>query len=409
MLRNGRAVSWYAFLAAIAALPCVLLFTSLRTLRELDDQKQVYLRERVAEIAARLEVEAGDTESMLPLLDSEPNLKDLKIIARDSALGRQPNLQPIWNGQQFYRTEVVNSEAGPIYRAYVPFHIANDLHIAQIDLDGNAADFLSSHARHNVVISILGGVVLVVLAASVVWMARRSAVLQRRQADLEHLARVGRLAATLAHEIRNPLGTIKGFTQLANERADPETLNLLVPVLTETERLERLVGDLLMYGRPPQPRKREVFWPEIARELRQQALVLAGKRSLNIAIGAEPIRFESDPDLLRQILLNLLRNAVDAVAEEANAEIEVALQVSRGHITITTSDNGPGLSEATASRIFEPFVSTKAFGTGLGLAISEQLAKSLGATLDVRNRQPRGVEVALMLHHVSAFHVQPVN
>jgi signal transduction histidine kinase len=408
MLRNRRVKSGYALLVAVVALPCVLLFTSLRTMHELDEQKQVYLRERVAEIVARLETESSDREAMLTLLEAEPNLRDLQVIERASAAGEQADLQPIWDGQQLYRTEMIGSGDARIYRAYVPFHSPDGLRIAQIDLEGNAADFLLRPARHNVIVSVLGGLVLIALAVYAVWMARRSAVLQGRQAELEHLARIGRLAAVLAHEIRNPLGTIKGFTQLANERADAATVELLAPVLAETQRLERLVGDLLMYGRPPQPRKCLVSWPEVARELNQQALALAGERALRVTIAQDPIRFETDPDMLRQILLNVLRNAVDAVADEASATVEIALQLDLEQITITTSDNGPGLPEEVISRVFEPFVTTKAFGTGLGLAISDQLAKSIGATLELRNRQPRGVEVVLTLHDANAFREKPV-
>ena len=261
MLSRGRVISRYALYTAIAALPCILLLSSLRTLQELDQQKRVYLRERVAEIAGALETHAGEPDPALPLLESEPNLRDLLIIDRDSALGGQPILQPIWLGQQLYHTAMVESEAGRIYRAYVPFHGPQGLRIAQIDLDGNAADFLLVHARHNVFVSVLGGVVLIGLSFYAVWLARRSSALERRQAVLEHLARLGRLAATLAHEIRNPLGTIKGFTQLAVERTDSKTAELLEPVLRETRRLERLVSDLLTYGRPPEPIQARFFGP----------------------------------------------------------------------------------------------------------------------------------------------------
>lgn len=408
MFAKGRVVSQFAFLAAMAALPCVLLFSSLRTLRELNEQKEVFLRERVAEIAGRLEIATGGMDPTLPILEAEPSLRDLRIIERNGAPGDQDQaiLQPIWGGQQLFHTETINSGTGRIYRAYVPFHSPQGVRIAQIDLDGNAADFLLVHARHNVFISILGGLALILLSFYAVWMARRSAALERRQVDLEHLARVGRLAAVLAHEIRNPLGTIKGFTQLALERVDKSTRDLLDPVLCETERLERLVNDLLTYGRPPKPSKRAVFWPEVAGELEQHARTLAGERRIEFMIAREPIRFTTDPDLLRQILLNALRNAIDAVAEEPAAEVKISVLMSRGQIAIVVSDNGPGVCADTAARVFEPFFSTKVFGTGLGLAISAQLAKVLGARLELRNRIPHGVEVGLTLLDANPFREQ---
>ncbi len=408
MLFQSRAVSRYALYVAIAALPCILLFSSLRTLHELDKQKQVYLRERVAEIAGTLETHASEPDPALPLLESEPNLRDLLIIDRDSALGGQPILQPIWLGQQLYHTAMVESESGRIYRAYVPFHGPQGLRIAQIDLDGNAADFLLVHARHNVFVSVLGGVVLIGLSFYTVWLARRSSVLERRQAVLDHLARLGRLAATLAHEIRNPLGTIKGFTQLATERTDEKTAELLNPVLRETQRLENLVSDLLTFGRPPEPTKRAVFWPEIADEVEQHVRILAGGREIRVLIAKDPVSFITDPDFLRQILLNTLRNALDAVKEESSPEIGISVLVSKGSLAITISDNGPGIAPELVGKVFEPFFSTKAFGTGLGLAISEQLAQLLGGRLELRNRTPHGVDVALTLVNTKAHREQLV-
>jgi signal transduction histidine kinase len=408
MLFKGRVVSRYAVYVAIAALPCVLLFSSLRTLRELDQQKEVYLRERVAEIAGALETHVGETDPTLPLLEAEPNLRDLVIIDRNSPLGSQPILQPIWQGQQLYSTAMVESKQGSTYRAYVPFHGPQGLRIAQIDLDGNAADFLLVQAEHNVFVSVLGGVVLIALSLYAVWLARRSTVLERRQAALEHLARLGRLAATLAHEIRNPLGTIKGFTQLAAERADSKTSELLDPVLRESQRLERLVSDLLAYGRPQEPAKIAVFWPEIADEIEQHTRTLASGCPIRLVIARDPVSFTTDPDFLRQILLNVLRNALDAVKEQSSPEIGVHLLVSRGTVTITISDNGPGIAPELVGKVFEPFFSTKAFGTGLGLAISEQLAQLVGGTLELRNRTPHGVDVVLALRNAKAHHAQLV-
>ena len=389
MFAQGRVASQFVLFAAIGALPCVLLLSSLRTLRELDEQKTVYLRERVAEIAARLETQTSDTDPTLPILEAEPSLRDLRVIDRDGALGGdQAILQPIWRGEQLFHTEMIHLGVERIYRAYVPFHSPAGLRIAQIDLDGNAADFLLVHARHNVFISIVSGLVLIVLSLYAIWLARRSAALERQQVELEHLARIGRLAAVLAHEIRNPLGTIKGFTQLAMERADASTAELLDPVLGETQRLERLVSDLLTYGRPPTPSKRSVFWPEVAGELEEHARTLVGERRLQFTISQDPVRFTTDPDLLRQILLNALRNAIDAVAEEPSPEVTVSVLANRGQMAITLSDNGPGISADVAARLFEPFFSTKASGTGLGLAISAQLAKTLGAKLEVRESKP---------------------
>jgi signal transduction histidine kinase len=300
---------------------------------------------------------------------------------------------PSGTAANFYRTEAVSTSGGPIFRAYVPFHRPDGLHLARIDLDAHAADFLAVHARHNVLISIAGGIALVLLSFYAVWSARRSASLERRQIALEHLARLGRLSATLAHEIRNPLGAIKGFTQLAAERSGDSTASLLAPVLRETERLESLVNSLLAYGRPPAAVLRRVRWPEIAAWLEQSTP--AGAR---LRVEKPVLEFTTDPDLLKQILLNGVRNAVEAAASEPAPEVSVHVRtLAGGSLEIAIRDNGPGVPDDVRGKLFEPFFTTKASGAGLGLPISEQLAGALGGVLEVRNRRPGGAEMALTL------------
>ena len=409
MTKNGRAVSRWVLLTGILALPCVLLFSSLQTLHELDEQKQVYLRERVGEIAARLETLAVQSDALSPLFDSEPYLRDIQIIEKNTGASQTSELQPIWNGRQLYRTQTLDVDGQSIYRAYIPFHTPRGLRIARIDLDKRAADFLLIHARHNVIISILGGIVLVTLALYTVWTARRSAVLERRHIELEHLAQLGHIAAGLAHEIRNPLGTIKGFAQLAIEHADKPTVEMLSPVISETLRLERLVNDLLLYGRPPAPSRQEVFWPDVACELEQHARSFAGDHTIGFTFAKEPVRFITDPDLLRQILLNGLRNAVDAVAKESSPRVSVGTVAKKGVLEIVIADNGPGISTEIVPKVFEPFFSTRAFGTGLGLPICLQSAKLIAGSVELHNRKPHGLEFVLRLPEAEAALSQRVD
>ena len=254
---------------AIATLPLV---SSWRTFRELDTQRSVYLRRRVSLLAARLEnLPPTTTPNLIPemLAENEPYLLDLTILSRDAPGGA--DLESMWNGQELFRTEDQTNRARHFFRAYVPFHSSEGLRIARIDLDPEAADFLLVHARHNVVIASLSGLALVLLSLSSVSAMRRAAKLRFRQLELEHLAHIGKMAAVLAHEIRNPLGTIKGFVQLAGERVDPPTREMLKPAITEAERLERLEAALAASG----DRCRELFrlklegysFPEIQKQM----------------------------------------------------------------------------------------------------------------------------------------------
>ncbi|MBL8292579.1 MAG: hypothetical protein JNN08_12125 [Bryobacterales bacterium] len=378
---------------AIVALPLVLLLSSLRTFNELDEQRTVYLRHRVSVLAARLERVLPGTE-VEALNDEEPNLAGIEIIQRGGA-SDAANLAPIWNGGELFRTGF----EGDVFRAYVPYHSSEGLRIARLDLSASAADFLIVHAWHNVVVATLGGLALVTLSIYSVWAMRRAARLQMRHLEMEHLAQIGKMSAMLAHEIRNPLGTIKGYAQLAGERASEELRALLDPVLSETQRLELLVNDLLAYGRPPHPDLRTVNWKEIVPTVEQHAIHLVGARSVRIVIaGDNSLQIHTDPSLLTQALLNLVRNAIEAIPAGEAGEVRIeAAAASREHAVIHVTDTGTGIAVSAQSRLFEPFFTTKPFGTGLGLAITRKLVQSIGGELEIGPGPDRGTAAEIRL------------
>ena len=378
---------------AVAILPAVLLFSAVRTLHELDEQRAVYLRQRVSMLVSRLE---RTTDPEL-LANDEPYLVAVQLIARGGA-GDSPELAPLWDGREFFRTEFVAGQggAGRVFRAHVPFHSNGVLHIARIDLNVAAADFLVVHGRHNVIVASIGGTVLVLLSIYTLWAMRRAARYQVRQLELEHMAHIGKMSAVLAHEIRNPLGTIKGFVQLAGERSDEATRKLLAPAVTEVQRLEELVKDLLAYGRPAAPQWKDVDWRKVAATAEQHARNLIGSRPIRLSISDADLAWRSDPDLLEQALLNLLRNAVEAIPAGDGGEIRVeAERKPDGALLIRIADTGAGLDSSIRGRLFEPFLTTKASGTGLGLAITRRIAASLGGELELRPGAEKGAEAAL--------------
>jgi len=394
----------------IVALPLVLLLSAVRTFEELDEQKAVYLRNRVAMIAGRLEnLPASETASVAfeQLSQDEPSLIGLGLIERGRT-GDEPRLQPIWDGQELFRTGFIRGGGEAVFRAYVPFHSSAGLRIARIDLDGRAADFLVVHARHNIIVASVGAVVLVVLSLYGIWATRRAALLEMQRMELEHLAHIGKMAAVLAHEIRNPLGTIKGFAQLAVEKTDASVRPLLAPILSETWRLEGLVNDLLLYGRPPAPSIRMAKWEETLVPLRAHAQQIIGARDIRFVTDDLGLEWEADPHLLQAALLNLIRNAVEAIGDAPGGEVrlEVHHQGPKG-LTLSVIDNGPGLSDAARSRLFEPFFTTKASGTGLGLAITRRLAQSLGGELSINPGRPEGTEAILRFPGLLAREVEP--
>jgi len=383
---------------AIAALPVVLLLSSLRTYQELTQQRDIYLRHRVALLVSRLENLSSDAsvDSLWETLSvDEPYLVDLVVFRRESS-ENDPEVASFWSGEELFRTEFLREEWGTLFRAHVPFHAGGDLRVVRIDLDAAVADFLLEHARHNVIVATLGGLVLVALSLYSVWAMRRAARFEVRQLEMEHLAHIGKMASVLAHEIRNPLGTIKGFAQLAAERSDAAARDLLSPVLTESQRLEALVNDLLAYGRPPAPEPKSISWEEVADPLAVHARQMIGERPIRFQMSERALRWRTDAALLQQALLNLLRNAIEAIPSTEAGEVRVeAVAGERNGVTISVTDTGPGLDKDAEQRLFEPFFTTKAFGTGLGLAITRKLVSSLGGTLNLERRDEGGTRATV--------------
>ena len=384
---------------AVTVLPLVLLFSAIRTFHELDEQRTVYLRDRVAFIAGRLErlPEAELPETIFETLsEDEPYLMDLRVIARGAG-SDTAGLVPLWEGRELFRTQTVRLKGATIFRAYVPFHSGAGLRLARIDLDAAAADFLMVHARHNIIVASTGGLALLFLSGYALWAMRRAARYRERELEMAHLAHLGEMSAALAHEIRNPLGAIKGFVQLAGERTDAATRDLLKPVLGETSRLEALVNDLLSYGRAPRPDLSVTSWNNVARGLMEHGRQLIGDRSIRLQVVEAEIEWRTDPALLTQALLNLLRNAVEAIPKEGEVRIE-AQRTGGDEVSIAVTDTGAGITDEAIGRLFDPFFTTKASGTGLGLAITRRVVAALGGEVALRRRPEGGTEALIRIH-----------
>ncbi len=239
--------------------------------------------------------------------------------------------------------------------------------------------------------------------------ASLAAVLQRLQQTqrdalrAEQLAWMGRMAASIAHEIRNPLMAIKLLIQTAGERPGGPHLRPRDFQVLEEEiaRLEQIVTGFLDFARPPRPH------PQAVDVVAVTAAVLENIRpkaeSQNVALrldgGDLPLVVQVDPNQLRQVLLNLLFNALEAQPD--GGEIEVSVRLDRltpaqPHWLLSVADRGPGLPEV-GERIFEPFVSTKESGLGLGLSICRRIAEMHGGTLTAENRPGGGAVFTLRL------------
>ncbi len=192
-----------------------------------------------------------------------------------------------------------------------------------------------------------------------------------RAQQAESLARIGTLAANIAHEIRNPLAAISATLQVigGSLATDDRRKAVLEKVGDQVFRLDRLVSDLLGYSRPAQVRKKVTSLRGLAVEAISHSGVRAELR------GEGDFQVFADPQYTRQVIVNLLQNARDA-GEPVWVELGPGPAL---HIC----DHGPGVSEEVRERLFEPFVTTKTRGTGLGLAISRKYTEAMGGSLDL--------------------------
>jgi signal transduction histidine kinase len=208
---------------------------------------------------------------------------------------------------------------------------------------------------------------------------------QRAAFENEKLAAIGRLAAGIAHEVRNPLGVIRASAAMVRDHfgADDDAHRACGFILDEIDRLDGLIASLLAFARPTALRAR----PAALEDVVARATVLAGealrKRDAQLvaALAARDAEVAMDPDLIAQLLLGLLTNAAEAIAP--GGRIELRGRVEPGRVLLAVADDGPGVPEADRARVFEPFYTTKASGTGLGLAMAERIARAHGGALRV--------------------------
>jgi len=271
----------------------------------------------------------------------------------------------------------------------------------QIGLFSSDTDFIRRQALLQLGISGLAVIALVVLSVSLVRMLNRFLELKVREGAEVQLKSLGIMAASLAHEIRNPLGAMKGLTQLAQEDLPPDhpTQPQLRTVVSEAERLERLVTDLLDFARTKEPQISQFELSELLSNLKSmlEPRLKTSQVALHLPSNIAPMHIRSDPAGLRQILLNVLMNAIDATSEGGTVELTAGRNESDKSIVIRVDDSGKGLGQNNPDELFQPFVTTKASGTGLGLAISKQIAEKLGGSLTLEDLSEGGTRCSIKL------------
>ncbi|NKX99585.1 two-component system sensor histidine kinase ZraS [Klebsiella oxytoca] len=308
-----------------------------------------------------------------------------------------------------------------IYRQFRPLndgghHMRMMMHRESADLRNQAPQVIfiafdtrevdADHARglRNMVIMLCAaGVVMTATVLAQFWFRRyqRSRKqLQEATARKEKLLALGHLAAGVAHEVRNPLSSIKGLARYFAERtpADGEAHQLALVMAREADRLNRVVSELLELVRPAHLKYQSVDLNEVITHSLQLVSQDAASRAISLKFIAQPAlcRIQADPDRLKQVLLNLYLNAIHAIGRDGVITVAVR-ECGDGRVKVSVADSGKGMTAEQLQAIFTPYFTTKADGTGLGLAVVQNIVEQHGGTIDAESTPGKGALFTLYL------------
>jgi two-component system, NtrC family, sensor histidine kinase PilS len=219
----------------------------------------------------------------------------------------------------------------------------------------------------------------------------------RRQ---DRLAAIGRMAASIAHEIRNPLAAMRGSIQMLRSEMDSDSsqAELMEIILRESDRLNRIITDFLSYARPRSLTQARVDVGDLLHQtfaLLRHSPEIGPHQIVTEELPAEPVFAEADEGQLKQVFWNLARNALQAMPQGGTLRATLDTN-SDNRLRIAFSDTGRGMSPDQVEHLFEPFSSTTG-GTGLGLSIVYQIIRDHGGTINVRSREGQGTTITVEL------------
>ncbi len=252
-------------------------------------------------------------------------------------------------------------------------------------------------AKFQLVMILSSLVLLWLLAIFFIRAWKKNYMLEQSLAQKERMAALGQMAAVLAHEIRNPLSTIKGFAQIYLEDAsDPTVKEDMELIVEQVARLERLTSNLLIYAKPTEIFLENFEVKELCKELPK--ILPVHKEKIKLVLECNGKNVVTDKLKIIQIIVNLVQNSLEAIKTESdNGIIQVTINGTEDGIKIYVEDSGPGFPKENREDFFQPFFTTKTKGTGLGLAIVKRLSEAMNGRIHIGSSNLGGAMIQVFI------------
>ena len=300
---------------------------------------------------------------------------------------------PIFNEKTPYYQYITLGTGETVFITDTKINLEEIQYILRVALHTYPAQAILRHAQIHIIFLAFSSVFIILVGFFTIKLLNKIERIQRRMKELENLSI---LSKVLAHEIRNPLGSIKGFAQyLIKKISEPSLREYLEIIVKESLRLERLTDDLSQYANPQNINMQRFNLMELIREV-----ILPFKvehKEILFDLQGEEVFIETDKDKMIQILNNILQNSVYALSETEEKRIIIKTRKINGKIKVEISDTGTGMDEETLKKAQDPFFTTKPKGTGLGLAIVSRLCEILKIDLEIKSKKGQGTTVCLTI------------
>lgn len=351
-------------------------------------------------LARHLGPDEGGHAKVFYLLTLDP-LSGHTTEAGESQLGRERLLKALREGSRATQTIVEGNlavlirrlPAGSAQRARHAGAVPREeLTLVAVEFTPDEANRLQRAASRTLAAGGIAALLLILTSAAMARSLRKRAVLERRLADERSLAVLGEMSAVLAHEIRNPLASLKGHAQLLEESLEDNepAQKKAQRVVAEALRLERLSAELLDFVRSAKVEPTSTP----LRELLEACVSAVPEASVQLQTETAPAAWTLDADRLQQAVTNLLQNAAQAAPEGI---VVLSAEQVAAELVLRIRDEGPGVPLDQREQIFQPFFTTRTRGTGLGLAVARRVIELHGGTIEVLSPPAGGAEFCVRL------------